>query len=125
MTSRLAKKVGCDPRYIDFIDNDGWARHVYRVDLTYKGRNFTTEFSMGIGLEREPTSEDVLYALIADAETIESAGDSFEEWCSMLGYSTDSIKDNKTFEDCKVNTAGVKYLMGRDWLQIRKELADV
>jgi hypothetical protein len=47
-----------------------------------------------------PKPDDVLYCLVMDAQCAYSAR-TFEEFCSDLGYSNDSIKALKAYESCK------------------------
>jgi hypothetical protein len=68
----------------------------YKVVLKSKGKQLTTFFSMGLGLTREPETENVLDCLASDASGYENA-QSFEDWCSEYGYDTDSRKAEKTF----------------------------
>lgn len=82
-------------------DETGWEHELYTCTL-WKGRkHFTTSYRMGMGLVMEPTAEGVLESLLSDA----SAGtNSFEDFCSEFGYSTDSRKAHATWEAC-VKTA--------------------
>ena len=48
----------------------------------------------------KPKLDDVLHALVMDASACEQ---SFEDWCSELGYSDDSIKALETYRECQKN----------------------
>lgn len=47
-----------------------------------------------------PHPADVLYSLIRDSEAV---GMSFANWCSELGYDSDSRKAYATYEECQCN----------------------
>lgn len=47
-----------------------------------------------------PKLDDLLYSLVLDADACDN---SFEEWCSNLGYDSDSRKAFATYEACKAN----------------------
>ena len=56
-----------------------------------------------------PKIDDVLYALIMDAEALDYT---FEDWCSNCGYDTDSRKAFATYEACKANGEKLKRIVG-------------
>lgn len=45
-----------------------------------------------------PTAAEVLYSLMLDGEAI---NESFSDWCSDLGYDSDSIKALNTYRECE------------------------
>ena len=53
-------------------------------------------------LSGKPTVDDLLYSLVSDAS---SGRETFEDWCSELGYDTDSRKAFSIYEQCQ-NTIG-------------------
>lgn len=115
-------EIGIEPTYIDYVERDGYSVHLYDVELTYKGRNFTTSYMMGSAHTEDPKLKDVLYSLFADASTIESCDGSFEDWCHMLGYNSDSISDKKTYDDIIANTEALEFLLGPEYSKIRRAI---
>jgi hypothetical protein len=52
--------------------------------------------------------------LISDAQSVLSAG-GFAEWCSDLGYNSDSIKDRDTYHACKLTMLKLRRFLGEDY----------
>ena len=77
-------------------------------------RQLTTFFTMGPALNREPGVEEVLDCLCSDASTVDNAR-SFEDWCSDLGYDTDSRKAEKTFKAVETQTGRLKAFLGDEY----------
>jgi hypothetical protein len=75
-------------------------------------RAMTVYFSMGLALCREPTVEDVLDCLASDASTVDNAK-SFEDWCSELGYDTDSRKAERTYRACERQREKLMQFLGQ------------
>lgn len=69
-----------------------------------------------------PTIEDVLYCLLADASCVQY-GQTFEEFCSELGYDTDSRKAEKIFNVCRDVWAALIRL-GADFEKLNKLFQD-
>jgi hypothetical protein len=105
--------------YVDsnpHMNDPKWEANHYRVTLRFNRKQLTCYFSMGIGLSGEPTAEDVLNSLAADAAGVENARD-FEDWCSEYGYDTDSRKAEKTFKICQKQAKQLKAFLGDDLYQ--------
>ena len=49
---------------------------------------------------KKPNKKDVLFALYMDANCVHN-GESFEDFCSELGYDTDSRSAYKAYEGCR------------------------
>lgn len=100
------------PPFGDGIEMDGWLC-TFRMD----GRKMTdVPYWMGTAHRdkntrrpRPPRVEQVLDSLLSDASLIE---DSFEDFCSNLGYNTDSRKDYSTYLAIQANTERLKALLG-------------
>jgi hypothetical protein len=93
---------------------EGWTRdtHPYKVKLTYQGRSFTTPFFQGSAHTKEPTAADVLSCVCMDASFGEQ---SFEDFCSDLGYDPDSRKAEQTWKTCVRMAPKVRRLLGKDF----------
>lgn len=73
-------------------------------------------FSMGIGHNgAQPDLPGVLSCLASDASSVES--DDFEDWCSELGYDTDSRKAERTYKACKAEAVKLEKFLGREAFQ--------
>jgi hypothetical protein len=57
----------------------------------------------------EPKIEDILYCVVSDAQCYDNSRD-FEDFCSDLGYDTDSIKAKKCYDACAEQTKKLRYL---------------
>jgi hypothetical protein len=94
--------------------DENWQANHYKVTLHNKRRQLTTYFSMGVGLTREPSAEDVIDSLASDAAGYENAR-SFEEWASEYGYDTDSRKAERTFNIIGRQVNHLKRFLGDDY----------
>ena len=84
----------------------------WKVRLTYRGRQLTTEFHMGLGLGTPPTAADVVYCLCSDSQALDIT---FEEWCDEFGDNVDSRRAERTYNECCQNGAKVRRLLGDDF----------
>lgn len=90
---------------------EGWGRgaHPYKVTLSFGRRRLTTPFFMGAARTSEPTAADVLSCLVSD---VHSGEQSFEDFCSDLGYDTDSRRAEKTWKTCAAMAPRVRKFLG-------------
>ena len=111
----------CDAKGVKIVSTygavevpEGWMPGTppYKCQLRYKGRSLTIPFFMGSANTREPSAADVLSCIISDAT---SGEDSFEDFCSNLGYDSDSRKAEATFKACKKMGPKVRKLLGDDF----------
>ena len=77
--------------------NDNWQANHYKLKLKKDGKQFSTFFSQGIGIQGEPKLEGVLECLQVDARSAEYG---FSDFCAEFGYDVDSIKAYKTYKAC-------------------------
>lgn len=82
----------------NMASDEEWMRQAnhYKITLRCQRHTFTTYFSQGCGITREPSASDLLNCLASDAAGFANA-QSFEDWCSEYGYDTDSRKAEKTY----------------------------
>lgn len=66
---------------------------------------------------RKPKVEEVLCSLLLDSIALDNT---FEEWCSELGYDTDSRKAEKTFNESNSLGKKLKKLLGEDYQYFMK-----
>jgi hypothetical protein len=99
---------------LEWDKRDDWQRKAndWRVTLTYKGRRYSFDFWQGTGIKTAPDAAGVLECLLSDAQ---SAGDSFEEFCSNMGYNTDSRKAEQIYKACERTHARLSKLFGADY----------
>jgi len=69
----------------------------WRVTLRFEGRRLTVPFYTGSAITRDPGAADVLSCIVSDARCGE---ESFESFCSDLGYDVDSRKAEQTWRAC-------------------------
>jgi hypothetical protein len=95
-------------------NNPDWkdANH-YMIHLKNGSEQFTTYFSMGLGLKHQPLIEYVLNCLANDAMTLENCPD-FEDWAYELGYNPDSRKAEKIFNAVTNQSAKLRNFLGKD-----------
>jgi hypothetical protein len=73
--------------------------------LTYSAAE--TKWYNNVKNVNKPTSADIVYSLISDAQ---SGSDTFEDFCSNLGYDTDSRKAFDTYLACQGALNGMRRL---------------
>ncbi len=106
-------------RYSDYRD---YVAKYYRagklVTTTPKNTIAMQEFYKALTVPLEPSLTDVLYCLVSDAECVRH-GQSFEDFCSELGYNPDSISHLKIYNACTdIWRALVR--MGVDFSELQK-----
>lgn len=79
-------------------------------------RSFTVTFSMGLAICHEPTAADVLDCLASDSSSVDQH--TFEEWCSELGYDTDSRKAERTYHVCQQQAKQLRKFLGEDAYEV-------
>jgi hypothetical protein len=107
-------RINIKSEYVDENKNNpGWkdANH-FKFTLKMKGKQFTSYFSKGYGLNGEPTAPEVLDCLASDAMGVE--WDSFEGWCNNYGYDTDSRKAEKTYQLIESQSKKLENFLGED-----------
>ena len=99
---------------------DEWRRSArgYTCTLSYRGRRMTVDFWMGRGLDHEPSSWEVLTAMLSDASSYDSAS-GLEDWASDMGFDLDSRealrRAAKLYRDVERQTERLKKLLGDDY----------
>jgi hypothetical protein len=85
----------------------------YKVTLKMAGKQLTTYFSQGYGINGEPKASSVLDCLASDAAGYENARD-FEDWASEYGYDTDSRKAEKMYKVIGKQADKLKLFLGEN-----------
>lgn len=67
----------------------------------------------------KPCATDVLYALVMDSN---ADNEGFEDWCSNLGYDTDSRKALETYLQCQSNIKKIRNILDNSLLSKISEL---
>jgi hypothetical protein len=93
---------------------DKWQQEAndWRVTLQYQGRRYSLDFWQGVGIKDAPTAQGVLECLLSDTQ---SAYGSFNDFCSNMGYSEDSIKAKRIYDACHRQDKRLKKLFGADY----------
>jgi hypothetical protein len=113
---------------------DRWPHFAWRVTLQRGGESYSSDYRTGVGHAKPmpknwrhslasheaqaewynsprnwnvPTSADIAYSLMSDAQ---SGSDTFEDFCSNLGYDTDSRKAFDTYLACQGALNGMRRL---------------
>ena len=112
-----AEQVDTNPNMIDGGDRmDHW-RCKMRHGSGDQRRTLTVYFSMGMGHNgKAPDVASVLDCLASDSAGVENAR-YFEEWAGEYGYSTDSRKAEKTYNQCRSQAAKLRRFLGEDMYQ--------
>lgn len=113
-------------------DPKNWTCDHWRILFTYDGRAFETSYKTGIGNRKLMPSErhiyqgpstvkidpaNVLNCLFSDAS---AALDTFEGWCSDIGYDTDSRKALDMYLACQKTSTDLRKLLGKDYAKIEE-----
>ena len=81
--------------------------------LNYHKSFFKPVFELGKKYLKPLELKTVLCSIISDCSTAENSF-TFEDFCSELGYDTDSRKAYRTWEACKEQNEKFKYFAGRE-----------
>ncbi len=110
LTETLGIKITSQYGGVDTPDDWPRGTHPYKVTLRFQKRQLTVPFFMGPANEKEPTVADVLYCLAIDARAGED--DSFADFCSNMGYDTDSRKAMDTWKACVTMAPRLRRFLG-------------
>ena len=80
------------------MDGERTMNH-YLVTLHHDKREYSLYFSQGLGIKHKPTAKSVLESVLLDVSCVES-GQTFEDFCSELGYDTDSRRAERIYNAC-------------------------
>lgn len=86
------------------------ARH-FRCTVRAHKHRFTIYFSQGSAYTNPPTVAEILYSLAMDAS---SAHGCFEDFCSEMGYDTDSRRAYETWGTCNQTRVRLIRMFGED-----------
>ena len=105
---------------------DEWKKgaNKWQVKLVYFNKVYITYFYMGSGLvdeigkPKEPTKEDILFAMIMD----DVSNKNFNDFCDEFGYNNDSIKALKIYKACLKETKAYYNMFDSEEREVLKEL---
>ena len=85
---------------------DQWDRDAthWRVTVRRGSKKMAVAYSMGSAHKGEPDPQDVINSLLLDAEC---GSGSFSDMCDTLGMNADSIRDHRTWKECKRTAASL------------------
>ena len=114
------------------VDDEKWEHFEWQVTLLYQKRSYKTTFRCGmghvyqmtppetstqprgrVGTPKPPDAADVLSCLCLDATSADR--NTFEDWCSDLGYDSDSRKAEKIYNLCVETNAKLRRFLGEDF----------
>ena len=110
---KTCEMVGENPNCPDWRDAYHW-KVTLRAKIDGRRTQLTCFFSMGYGLDREPTAADILDCLASDSASVENCV-GFEDWAGDLGYDPDSRTAEKTFKACRKAAERLEKFLGRDY----------
>jgi hypothetical protein len=95
---------------------DDWQRGAngYRVTFTYDGRTMSTDYWQGSAITSDPDANSVMACLVSDAMM---SGYTFEDFCSELGYDSDSRRAEQIWKACRKIDEQLHRLFGADYGQ--------
>lgn len=109
-------------------DKEGWKHYAWAVSLVRNPEHHPQKLSgpipyrMGIGHKDKKTGkptppkvEDVISSMTLDATACD---ESFDDWCSSLGYETDSRKALKTYLACQNSGVELRRFLRSDYAVI-------
>lgn len=114
-----------------FNSEKSYTMDAWKIVFSKGNKRFSLDYFTGVGLRKKakirhmpdtpimPHPAGVLYSVVMDSEACEM---SFDDWCSELGYDTDSRKALETYLACQNN--GAKYAMLFD-SNVRQEIAEI
>lgn len=104
-------------------DSSGWKHHRYSCWLEYGSRAeqyMETPFRMGLGHDSQPEIKDFIYSLGSDSQLVDPEYClDFDEWCSNLGYNSDSISNREYYDNNVEAMHDIKQLFGQDYEFVR------
>lgn len=110
-----AESLGRDTR-------DDWERDQWQVTLRFKGRTFDTPFGMGIAFEGQRPG----ICLVLDSLFMQDIDPdlTFDEWCDLFGFDSDSRRELAIFEESQLQTAAFREFLGDDFETVRATVQD-
>lgn len=111
--------IGAEWFQPDDWQGDGWHCAISRIASDGKRRQIRTGYHLGSGHKRrEPTVAEVLHSLAMDAWSVADSG-GFDEWCSDLGYDSDSRKAKRMYRACESTIAKLAaFVAPDDWREL-------
>lgn len=108
-------------------DKEGWKHYAWTISLVRNPEQHPQKLSgpipyrMGIahkdkdGNPTAPKAEDVISSMVLDASACD---ESFDDWCSSLGYDTDSRRALETYLACQSSGAELRRFLRSDYAAI-------
>lgn len=109
-------------KYIDSRpDSDQWdaAASHWRITIKRGRRSFAIYFSQGSAYTSEPDLQDVINAVLLDAD---SANDDFESWADRFGFDPDSRRAYAAWKACQRTAAKLDRLFSGSELEDLRQL---
>ena len=84
------------------------AKQGWLITLKYQGKRAQFRFYGG-GKSSTPNASDLIWAVAIDSNAV---NESFSDWCSNFGYTTNSITARSTYKTCQRNGERLIKLIG-------------
>jgi hypothetical protein len=111
---RCSARRRTNPPAVHSRDASAREGHWWDVTLRFEGRSYALPFFLGYGFEgRQPSSRQVLSALLADAAGLENSSGKFGMWASEYASGGDDPgRDAVLFGEVAKQTARLAQLLG-------------
>lgn len=103
--------------YIGSSEGTHWDVTLIRRGESGAPRKLRTPFHQGSAHTKPPTAASVLYCLISDAD---AGSETFEDFCSNFGSSTDSRRALDMYLTCQGTAAELRKFLGEHMTAIRE-----
>jgi hypothetical protein len=100
------ERVGINPHWVG--EQVPGTRH-WRCVLKRGRKRLTIAYSQGPAIQEDPAVQDVLGSLVMDSTCGE---ESFEDFCSSMGYDTDSRTAERLYRTVQTQTTKVQRFLG-------------
>ena len=113
------------------IDGKPWPCYAWRVSFSKSTTWQTFDYYCGLSHATKPkhsyqtpkpippTAADVLHSLVLDATAV---NENFSDWCANYGYSDDSIKALRIYQECIETARRLRTIFAPDTLKQIEEL---
>lgn len=125
ITTDYMQGCGHCPAYKNPSTFNSGKRDQWRTDQRIKeecetGREVPKDGGMRRPRIAPPSVVDVLYSLLLDASALDFRD--FADWCSDLGYDTDSIKAKQAYDECIATATKLRAAFGQKTVDDLREL---
>lgn len=99
---------------------ENWNHHV--ISVTFNGRRTQFDFWASVAEPEIRTKSDLLNAFECFVSDAIAGNGSFEDFCSDMGYDTDSRKAERTWKACRLSAAKLNRIYTDDLYDLSNSL---